>query len=432
MALTDTKIRTAKAGDKPQKLTDAGGLYLEVRPSGAKLWRYRYRIASKENVFALGEYAKEPEGETEAAKAARVVHGSLTLAEARTARDKCRGLVKQGIHPSHNRQAQLVAQVAENANTFEAVSKAWMASRVKWSPYYRKQIERTLRVDAYPYIGTLPMRSITPAHLLAIVERIESRGAATLAILLLQWFSAIFRYAVLKLLADTDPAAALRGAIDRPKVEHKKPLSRNDIPDFMKALNSYGGYRITIIAMRLLMLTFVRPGELRQAEWKEFDLDAALWNVPAERMKMREPHVVPLSAQAVGLLRELHKITGGQDYLFPNMRKPRTCMTITTLNRALERMGYGGIFSAHGFRTTASTILNEMNYRSDVIERQLAHKEKNAIRNAYNRAEYLPERVLMMQDWANLIDDMAKPKSNVTPIKKIMKSSRIAETGLSR
>jgi len=416
MALTDTKIRNAKASDKPQKLTDAGGLYLEVRITGAKLWRYRYRIAKKENVFALGEYAREPEGETEAAKAARIAHGSLTLAEARTARDKCRGLVKQGIHPAHNRQAQLVGQVAENANTFEAVATAWIASRAKWSPYYRKQIERTLRVDAYPYIGTLPMRSIKPAHLLAIVERIEGRGAATLAILLLQWLSAIFRFAVLKLLADTDPAAALRGAIDRPKVSHKKPLSKTDIPVFMKALSSYGGYRITVIAIRLLMLTFVRPGELRQAEWKEFDLNAALWNIPASRMKMREPHTVPLSAQAIELLRELNKYSGGQDYLFPNLRTPKTCMTITTLNRALERMGYGGIFSAHGFRATASTILNELNYRSDVIERQLAHKEKNAIRNAYNRAEYLPERVAMMQAWANLIDDMANPQSNVTPI----------------
>ena len=415
--LTDAKIRNIKPGSRPIKLTDAGGLYLELRPRGSKLWRYRYRIAGKENVFALGEYAKEPQGETAAQKRARIAYGSLTLLEARMERDRCRGMVRQGIHPAHARQALRVAQVAENQNTFEAVAHEWIEQhKPKWSPYYLRQVERFLTADAYPHIGTLPVRSITAAHLLQIVRRAEKRGAATVAVLLRQWCSAIFRYAVATLRADTDPAAALKGAIHRPKVEHCQPLARKDIPAFVAALENYGGYRTTVVALRLALLTFVRTVELRGAEWVEIDLDAGEWRIPAARMKMREPHIVPLSRQAVGLLRELQTLTGGQRLLFPNYRRPKTCMTATTLNRALERMGYGGRFSAHGFRATASTILNEMGYRPDLIERQLAHAERNKVRASYNRAEYLTERKQMMQVWADLTDEMAKPERKVTPI----------------
>ena len=401
MALTDARIRSTKPGATPGKLTDGAGLYLEVRPSGAKLWRYRYRIAGKENVYAVGPYPQIP------------------LMEARTERDKARALVKQGIHPAHNRQALVSLQVAENGNTFEAIAREWIEQRrSKWSAYYLKQVENTLAVDAYPYIGGLPMRSIGAAHLLEIIKRAEKRGAATVAILLRQWMSAIFRYAVATLRADADPAAALKGAIHRQKVQHSKPLTRKQIPDFLKALETFGGYRTTAIAMRLLMLTFVRTVELRGAEWAEFDLDGAEWRIPAERMKMREPHIVPLSSQAVELLRELHTLTGGQKILFPNYRRPKACMTGTTLNRAIERMGYGGKFSGHGFRATASTMLNEMGYRSDLIERQLAHAERSKVRASYNQAEYMPERIAMMQAWADLIDQMAKAESNVTPIKR--------------
>ena len=414
--LTDAKIKNAKPGKKPAKLTDSHGLYLEVRPSGTKLWRYRYRIAGAENVFALGEYFKATARESENQADARKAGGHYTLAEARIERDRCKRLVKQGIHPAHNRRVQRAAQTAENANTFEAIAKEWIEQRKpKWTAYYLRQVENMLAADVYPYIGTLPMRSVTAAHLLEIIKRTEKRGAETVAILLRQWCSAIFRYAVATLRADADPAAALKGAIHRPKVEHSKPLARKDIPDFLKALDSYGGYRTTAIAMRLLMLTFVRTVELRGAEWTEFDLDGAEWRIPAERMKMREPHIVPLSVQAVELLRELHTLTGGQRFLFPNYRRPKTCMTGTTLNRALERMGYGGKFSGHGFRATASTMLNEMGYRSDLIERQLAHAERNKVRASYNQAEYMAERIEMMGAWANLIDEMAK-SDKVTPI----------------
>ena len=414
--LTDGKIRNEK---EPAKLTDAGGLYLEVMPSGSKLWRYRYRIAKKENVFALGVYAKEPRGETGEARRARIEGGYFTLAEARTERDICRGLVKQGIHPVHNRQAKRVAQTSNNANTFKAVALEWIeANKPNWSPYYLRQVERMLDADAYGYIGNLPMRSINAAHILEIIKRVEKRGAETVALNLRMWISAIFRYAVAHLKADIDPAAALRGTIVRPAVQHKKALTRKDMPDFIKALNAYGGRRLTVIAMRLLLLTFVRPGELRAADWAEFDLDAAEWRIPAERMKMRELHIVSLSAQAVELLRELHTLTGGQRLLFPNSRSPNACMSGTTLNRVLERMGYAGKFSAHGFKTTASTMLNELGYRSDLIERQLAHAERDKVRASYNQAQYLPERKDMMQAWANLTDEMAKSESKVTPIKR--------------
>jgi integrase len=227
---------------------------------------------------------------------------------------------------------------------------------------------------------------------------------------------------VATLRADADPATALKGAIHRPKVEHRKPLSSDQIAAFVKALDTYGGYRTTIIALRLMLLTFVRTVELRAANWAEFDLDHAEWRIPAERMKMRESHIVPLSRQAVELLCELHTLTGGQRWLFPNYRRPKTCMTATTLNRALERMGLNGKnsigFSAHGFRATASTILNETGFRPDVIERQLAHKERNKVRASYNQAEYLKERRAMMQQWAEMVDDIVNKESTITPIKR--------------
>ena len=410
MPLTDAKIRNTKPSEKPIKLTDGGGLYLEVRPTGAKLWRYRYRIAGKENVFAVGEYFNDKHG------------GHISLDDARGERDKARALVKQGIHPAHNRQAAQLATHAENANTFEAVAREWINKKKQgWTPYYLRQVERFLETDVFPYVGNLPIRNVTAAHLLEIVRRVEGRGAETVALLVRQWASAIFRYAVATLRADTDPAAALKGAIHRPKVEHHKPLSRDQVADFVKALDSYGGYRTTVIALRLMLLTFVRTVELRAAHWAEFDLDRAEWRIPTERMKMREPHIVPLSRQAVELLRELHTHTGGRSFLFPNYRNPKTCMTATTLNRALERMGFNGKdsigFSAHGFRATASTMLNELSFRSEVIERQLAHAERNKVRASYNQGEYMEERRAMMQQWANLTDEMAKSKSMVKPIK---------------
>lgn len=405
MALTATQVKNAKPGAAPIKLADGDGLYLEIRPTGAKLWRYRYRIAGKESLFALGTYPK------------------MGLADARIKLGDARALVKKGIHPLHDRKATLAAQVAENANTFEAVAREWIAQKQsRWSPGHRQQVEQVLSANVFPIIGDRPIRSVTAADLLAILKGLEKRGATTIAYLVRQWCSAIFRYGVATLRADSDPAAALRGAIHRPKTVHHRPLSQGQVTDFLMSLENYGGYRTTVIALRLMLLTAVRTVELRAARWAEFDLEAAEWRIPGERMKMEEPHIVPLSRQAVILLRELHTHTGGRDFLFPNMRTAGTCMTATTLNRALERLGFagkGGIgFSAHGFRGTFSTQLNELGYRPDVIERQLAHGDPDAVRSAYNLAEYLPERIAMMQQWADLCDELAMGNRKVIPIRR--------------
>lgn len=401
MPLTDVKARTAKPEAKPYKLGDSGGLYLLVATSGSKLWRWKYRLEGKENVLALGDYP------------------STSIADARRARDEAKLLVKRGIHPTHHKREAKVRQAAERANTLEAVAKEWIEKKKpRWTPYYLKQVESFLGADVFPYVGALPIRTVTAAQLLDIIQRIEGRGAATVAILVRQWLSAIFRYAVATLRADADPAAALRGAITRPRVRHHKPLSKLDLVTLERSLTSYRGRRETVIAIRLLMLTFVRPGELRAAQWDEFDLENAIWRIPASRMKMREGHLVPLSRQALGLLEELKCITGGKGWLFQNIRQPKSCMTITTMNRALERMRFNGKdtigFSSHGFRATASTMLNELGYRSDVIERQLAHKERDKVRASYNQAEYLVERTTMMQDWADLIDSMTEVRATAS------------------
>lgn len=390
MPLTDVKIRQAKSADKVLKLTDSNGLYLEIRPIGSKLWRYRYRIAGKENLFAVGEYPV------------------LSLQDARKARDNARELVKQGIHPSHARQTTLAGQLAKNANTFEAVAREWLEKKKgKWTPYHHKQAASCLEQNAFPKIGRLPIRNVTAAHLLTILQTMEKRGAETYALQLRQWCSAIFRHAVVTLRADADPAAALKGAIHRPKIEHSKAMSAETIGDFKAKLDKYGGNRTTVIAMRLMLYTFVRTVELRKATWSEFDLDAAEWRIPPERMKMRRLHVVPLPRQSVELLKELKGITGAGDWLYPNFRRPEDVMSATTINRALEHMGYAsGLWTGHDFRATASTRLHEMGYRPEIIERQLAHAEGNKTKAAYNHAEYLADRREMMQAWADLIDSI--------------------------
>lgn len=398
MPLTDAKIRNAKPADKPIKLADGAGLYLEVRKSGTKLWRYRYRIAGSENLYAIGEYGdQEPK---------------LSLAEARQAARAARALVMEGIHPAQERKTARLATPAENAITFEIVAQEWIEkTKTGSTPYYRQQIERVFKADVYPAVGKLAIRKVTAAHILKIMRSVEARGAPMVAANVRQWCSAVFRYGVATLRLEVDPAAALKGAMARPKSKHAKALSRDEVKLFLTNLASYGGYRTTVIALNLMLLTFVRTVELREAEWAEFDLEKAEWRIPAARMKMGEQHLVLLSHQAVDLLKELKSYTGGRKHLFPNLRNPHTCMTNTTLNRALERMGLCGKdgigFSAHGFRATASTILHEAGYRTDVIERQLAHAERNKVRAAYDHAEYLPERRVMMQEWANIIDGLA-------------------------
>ncbi len=391
--LTDLKVRQAKATGKTYKLTDGNGLYLEVMPMGAKHWRYKYRISKKENRFAIGNY---PE---------------VSLQDARIERDNARELVKKGIHPAHARQQKRAEKQTDNAVTFRLVAQEWLdRKREHWTPYYHKQASQCLEQNAYPHIGKLPIREVKSADLLNIMKTMEARGAETYALHLRQWCSSIFRYAIVTLRAEGDPAAALKGAIIRPKVNHCRAMDRTDIRDFLRRLEGYGGNLTTVIILRLLMYLFVRTVELRKARWEEFDLDSAGWMIPAERMKMRRVHLVPLSTQAVELLTVLQGVTGAGVWLFPNFRRPTDCMSATTVNRALEHMGYpSGVWTGHDFRATASTRLHENGFSSVVIERQLAHVEGNKSKAAYNHAEYLAERRSMMQAWADWIDATKLP-----------------------
>lgn len=404
--LTDVKVKNARAGEKPVKLSDQGGLYLEVMPSGSKLWRYKFRLSGKESRFSLGAYP------------------DVTIAQAREAHALARKLVGQGINPVQQRKTEKLVAISEGANTFKVIAEEWIRKKKHgWAAYYLRQVERFFAGDAYPAIGELPMRQITAAHVLAILKKAEARGAESVAVNLRQWIGAVFRYAVSTLRADFDPAAALKGAIIKPATKHSKPLTIDEMSRMIKAIEENGGYTTTRIALRLMLLTFVRTVELRGARWEEFDLDAAVWKIPGERMKKRLPHAVPLSVQAIELLRELHLFTGNQQWLFPNGRRPKDCMCATTLNRALERMGFAGKdgigFSGHGFRSTASTMLNGAGFKGDVIERQLAHVEKNAVRRAYNQAEYMPERIQMMQAWADLVDAVGKDDGKVVLLKAV-------------
>lgn len=385
MPLTDVKIRQAKPGAAAFKLTDSAGLYLEVRPNGSKLWRYRYRLDRKENLFAIGSY---PE---------------VSLADARAERDIARDHVRAGRHPSHVRQTEKAKQLAENRNTFKAVAEEWIEDRLgQRTATYQNQCQRAFANDVYPAIGRLPMRDITAAQVLAILKKMDARGATTLALQVRQWISAVFRFGVATLRADADPAAALKGAIQRKAINHSQPMSREQLGEYMAAVDRYKGHRGTVIALKLLPMLFTRTGELRCARWHEFDLDRALWEIPAERMKMRRKHLVPLPPQALELLRELRLITAGE-LLFPGLRDPYRPISPTTLNRALEYLDMKG-WHCHDFRATASTHLYEMGrWRGEVIEMQLAHAERNKVRAAYNHAQYMDERVQMMEKWAGFL-----------------------------
>jgi integrase len=338
--LTDKAVKSAKPGVDGQavRLWDGGGLYLQVGKTGSRLWRYKYRLGGKENVFALGAY---PE---------------VSLAQARDRHKEARELVEKGVAPRSQREIEKVKAIAVAADTFKATAEEWIAKKkATWTPTYLRQVEAFLKSDVYPAFGALPISQVTAAHILAVMKSAESRGAETIAILIRQWCSQIFRYAVSNLRAESDPAAALRGAVIRPKVKHNKSLSKQELAGVLAKLQVFSGERLTAIAMELLMLTFVRTVELRCADWAEFDLKAKLWTVPAARMKMKTAHIVPLSKQVIALLAELSELTGGKGWLFPNNRRAKACMSATTINRALERMGLAGKasdlgFSAHGFR----------------------------------------------------------------------------------
>lgn len=402
MPLTDVRIRQAKAQPKPYRLADGGGLFLEVRPNGSKLWRYAYRIGGKPNLFAMGAY---PE---------------VSLLDARQAHARARALVQAGTHPAHDRARAKGEAVARDADLFQSVALEWIeAKRTKdgrpgWSPYYEAQVRSYMQRDVFPRVGRRPIRSITSADWLGVIQPIADRGAEAAAILVRQLASQVYTYAIARLRADSDPTFPLRRTIIRPPVQHAAPKDRDTIRDLLQRVRAYGGNRTTAIALRVLLLTFVRTAELRNAPWSEFDLDRGLWTIPAERMKKRRSHLVPLAPQAVALLRELHDITGANVHLFPNNRRPTDVMSATTINRALEHMGYPpAFFTGHDFRATASTRLHEMGFRSEIVEMQLAHSKTDKVAAAYNHAEYLPERTAMMDAWATWIEQAERDESPI-------------------
>ncbi len=404
MPLTETAAKQAKPKDKPYKLTDEKGMYLEVMPNGSKYWRLKYRHLGKEKRLALGVYP------------------DVSLKQARDKRDDARKQIAAGSDPGQLKQADKRAKRLAAANSFEAVTREWLENiRAKWTSDHYDYTLRRFEAYAFPEIGSLPVSEVDAPTLLAMARKIEAQGTIETAHKVTRACGQVFRYAIAAGKCIRNPAADLRGALKaKPNPKHMAALSLADLPGLLRKIDTYaeeGGEVQTQYALGLLALTFVRTGELREAEWSEFDLDGAIWRIPAERMKMKAPHVVPLARQTVSLLRKLHTITESYRFVFPG-RVPAKPMSKNTVLFALYRMGYHGRMTGHGFRAVASTQLNEMGFDADAIERQLAHAERNKIRAAYHRTEYLPERTAMMQQWADMLDTWKKVDNNVSPIKK--------------
>ena len=401
MPLTETSIRKAKPTDKPIRLFDGGGLYLEVAPSGGKWWRLKFRHDGKEKRLSLGIYP------------------DTGLKDARERRDKARKQLADGIDPSAHRKAARKARQLATLNTVEATARAWLNHRADaWVEATSTSILRSLENDVFPKIGARPIADIQPADIRELVKGIEARGAGETAGRIFQRLRAIFRFAIAHDVVATDPTYSLKPAeIFKPrKVEHRASMSERDVPTFLHRLGSYEGDPMTAAALTLLMLTAVRPGELRGAMWDEIDVGRALWRIPAARMKMKAQHTVPLSTQALAVLDVIRPLSGHGALVFPSPFYPGKPLSDGTLNSALARMGYKGIATAHGFRTLFSTCANEGGWNRDYIEKQLAHEDRDEVRGAYNRAQWLDERAKMMQWWGDRIDALRKG-ADVIPFK---------------
>lgn len=409
MPLTETRIRTARAGDKPQKIADERGLFLLVSPNGSKLWRLKYRFAGKEKLLALGAYP------------------DVSLKTARDLRDQARAKIAGGTDPSEERRQ--AKQEATGAGTFAAVAEEWIERQASaWTPGHAITVRSRLDRDVLPYLGKRPMLQIDAPEILTILRRVESRGAIESAHRIKTVIGQVFAYAVATGSATRNPAAdlgagALKVPVARPMAAVLKPA---DVGALLRNIDGYTGTHVVRCAFKLAPLVFVRPGELRAAEWSEFDLEAKQWVIPAARMKLGKAakadagrsHIVPLSQQALNILQDIRALTAGGRYVFPGARSDGKPMSENAITAALRRMGYDGdTMTWHGFRSIASTMLNEKGYNPDAIEAQLAHTPGNKVRAAYNRAKFLPERIRMMQDWADHLDAL-KVGANVTPIKK--------------
>lgn len=398
--LTDSKVRTTKPTEKPQKLFDGGGLFLLVTPTGGRLWRFKYRFGGSERLLSIGTY---PEA---------------SLAEARQRRDQASALLANGIDPSETKKAQKAAGNQET-ESFEIIAREWYAKfSPSWATSHAKTTIRRLELFIFPWLGARPVKSITAPELLAALRRIEAKGALETAHRVKQVCGQVFRYAIATGRAERDPSGDLRGAIPPASGKHMATITDpKEIAGLLRSIDDYRGGIVTRCALQLAPLVFVRPGELRQAEWSEFNLETAEWRIPAEKMKAGTVHIVPLSRQAIDILRELHPLTGHGRYVFPSPRTDSRPMSSNAILSALRRMGYAkDEMSGHGFRSMASTLLNEQGWNRDAIERQLAHAENNRVRAAYNYAEFMPERKKMMQAWADYLEGI-KSGAKIIPIR---------------
>ncbi len=395
MKLTNIACKNAKPREKTYKMFDGGGMYLEVTPAGGKYWRMKYLFMGKENRLAFGVY---PE---------------VSLLEAREKRNIARKQLQNDEDPVQVRKTAKLERKINYENNFEAIAREWHSKRnYMWQPKHAKTIISRLEQYIFPEIGSRPIKFITPVELLAAIEPIEKQGKHEMAHRMLQTCGQIFRYGVVTGRSERDITLDLKGALAPVPTKNYAHLSEKELPEFLKKLDRYdkefNGQPLTKFAFQLLILTFVRSGEIRGAEWKEIDFDKAQWRIPANRMKMKEQHIVPLSKQSIKLLNKIHKISGDNKFIFPSQKEPHKIMSENTFLRAIEIMGYKEKTTGHGFRSTASTILNENGFTPDVIERQLAHCERDQVRAAYNHAQYLKERTALMEWWGEFIERLIK------------------------
>ncbi|WP_426759067.1 tyrosine-type recombinase/integrase [Enterobacter cloacae complex sp. 370H10] len=386
MKLNARQVDAAKPREKAYKLADGAGLYLEVVPSGSRYWRMKYRFNGKEKRMAFGVYP------------------AVSLAQARALRDEAKKKLAEGIDPSFAKKEEKLVRDVQLNNTFQAVALEWHGTKVsRWSEGYASDIIEAFNKDIFPYIGQQPVNEIKPLVLLNVLRRMESRGATEKAKKVRQRCSEVFRYAIVTGCAEYNPAADLTSAMSGHESKHYPFLTVEELPDFFKALSSYTGSPLVVLAARLLILTGVRTGELRGAFWSEFDLEKAVWEIPAERMKMKRPHLVPLSTQALEIVQQLKVMSGQYPLVFPGRNDPRKTMSEASINQVFKRIGYTGKVTGHGFRHTMSTILHEEGFNTAWIETQMAHVDKNAIRGTYNHAQYLEGRREMMQWYSDYL-----------------------------
>jgi len=392
MSLTIPQIKNAKPRDRQYKITDGEGLFLLIHPNGSKYWRYKYRFAGKEKLLAIGVYP------------------SVSLKEAREAKDDAKRLLRDLIDPALAKKEKKLAAKIKTANSFKSVAQDWWKhQKGRWVEHHANKVWKSLEADVLPSLGHRPIADITTPEVLEVIRSVEKRGAIDVAGRILQRCSAIFRFAVQTHRATSNPASDLKGVLQTRKTIHRQALTRKELPEFLRTLREYDGHIFTRFALRLLILTFVRPGEVRFAQWNEFDIDNKLWRIPGERMKMGTEHLVPLSPQVIQLLTELKPYSRHCDLLFPGERSHLKPISDNTMIYAMYRMGFKSRATPHGFRTSASSILNEEGFTPDAIERQLSHMERNQVRGAYTQhAEYLPERTRMMTWWANYLDKLEK------------------------